>query len=169
MSGYALGQPFGYGITEQSTLTPGQAGASAAPAAGQNYTLKLERYNWWRLIGVTFDLVSDANAANRYAQIQYPDGTNQPTQRDITAFAQVASKTYHYSGSLDGLIAQDAATNVTASFRLSGHWLEAGRSVVIAVVNIQATDQLSNIRLTFDRVPVRDPVLGGFSDGNGVE
>lgn len=154
MTGFTLGQPYGVGRTQQSTITPGLAGAAVPPAAGAGYTFVLQRYDYWRLIGASFTLVTDANAGNRYVQIQYPDGTAVPTMRDISAFAQVASKTVNYSAGLDGLIAQDGATAVTASFRLSGHWLEVGRSVVLAIVGVQVGDQLSNIRLTFDRTLV---------------
>lgn len=164
MSGYALGQGFGYGITEQSTVTPGVGGAAVVPAAGANYTLTLTRYDWWRLIGVSFTLVSDSNAANRFVQIQYPGGDGVLMLADQAGYAHVASKTVQYYGALDGLIVQDTATNVSASFRLSGLWLEAGRAVTIAVLGKQVGDQLSAIRLTFDRVPSRDPVLGGWSD-----
>lgn len=155
-AGFRLGQPYGYGRTQQSTIMPGQQQFAVAPGAGVGYTAVLQRYAWWRLIAVTFDLVADANAANRYVQIQYPDGTAVPVARDISAFAQVASKTVHYSGALDQLVAQDGATNVTAQFRLSGLWLEVGRSVVIAIAGVQVGDQLSNIRMTFDRTLVDD-------------
>lgn len=151
MTGFTFGQPFGHGLTEQSTVTPGRAGASDPPAAGQPYTLKLERYDRWRLVAVTFDLETDSNAADRYVQVQYLDGTGTPIVRDIAAVAQAATKTVHYSGAKDGLIAQDALTNVTASFRLSGLWLEAGQSVKIDIGAVQVGDQLSNIRMTFDR------------------
>lgn len=153
MDGYGLGQPYGYGLTEQSTLTPGVGDAPLKPAAGANYTLSLQRYDRWRLIGVAFILVTDSNAADRFVQVQYPGGDGVVTIADLTTYKQVASKTVSYYGALDGLIAQDAATNVSASFRLSGQWLEVGRSVVIAVGGIQVGDLLSNIRLTFDRWP----------------
>lgn len=151
MAGFTLGQPYGHGRTEQSTVRPGQLDGFPLPVAGADYVCSLQRHDRWRLIAVTFDLASDANAANRYVQVQYLDGTAVPIARDITAFAQVASKTVHYSGALDGLVGQDALTNVTAGFRLSGLWLEAGQRIAVSLGNVQVGDLLSNMRFTFDR------------------
>lgn len=151
MAGFALGQPYGHGRTFQSTISPGQIGGFPLAVAGADYTASLQRYDRWRLVAVTFDLTTDANAANRYVQVQYLDGTGVPIARDITAFVQVASKAYHYSGSLEGLVGQDGLTAVTASFRLSGLWLEAGQSVRIQLGAVQVGDALTNVRFTFDR------------------
>lgn len=164
MSGYALGQSFGYGLTEQSTITPGQGSAAAAPAAGASYTLTLERYNWWRLVFCTFTLTTDANAANRYVTVEYPGGDGVSVLADAAAVIVTASTTnQRYVGSLNRGVSEWNA-NADVLFPLSGIMLEAGRTVKINVANIQVGDQLSKIRLTFDRVPVRDPVQGGWSD-----
>lgn len=161
MDGFALGQPFGFGRTQQSTIRPGTGGAPNVPAAGANYLYPLQRYDYWRLIGAAFTLTTDANAADRFVQVQYPDGTAALAMADLTTYKQVASTTVTYYGALRGLIAQDAAANVSASFRLSGLWLEVGRTVTIAVGGIQVGDQLSSIRLTFDRTLV-------YADGSEV-
>lgn len=154
MTGFTLGQPYGHGRTEQSTVRPGQLAGFPLPAAGADYTATLQRYDRWRLIALTFDLVTDANAANRYVQVQYLDGTGQPIARDITAAVQVASKTFHYAGALDGLVGVDALTDVTASFRLSGLWLEAGQRINVQVGAVQVGDVFSSMRFTFDRTLV---------------
>lgn len=156
MTGFRLGQPYGFGRTQQSTIRPGTAGAEVAPGAGVGYTFTLQRYDYWRLIGVAFVLTTDSNAADRFVQIQYPGGDGVLTIADLTTYKQVASKVVSYYGALDGLIAQDAATNVSASFRLSGQWLEVGRAVKIVIGGVQVGDQLTNVRLTFDRTLVED-------------
>jgi hypothetical protein len=163
---YRRGQPSSFGDTQQSTFMPGQQGAPANPGAGAGYTFICRPFAWMRLVAVSFDLVTSSQAANRYVQITYPDGTAIPIARDLTTFAQVASKTVHYSGTLDGLIGQDGASTVSASFRLSGLWLELGRSVVVSVVNIDSGDQLSNLRLTFDHNVPEDAGVAGNQLGN---
>lgn len=167
MTGFTLGQPAGHGLTQQSTVQPGQIGGFPLPAANADYVASLQRYDRWRLVAVTFDLVTDANVASRYVQVQYLDGQGVPIARDITTYAQVASKTVHYSGMLDGLVGQDGLTNVTASFRLSGLWLEAGQSIRVQIGAIQAADIFSAMRFTFDRTPVRGGGQGDEQDLDG--
>lgn len=150
MAGFALGQSYGVGRTFQHTVRPGQVDGFPLVTAGADYTASLQRYDRWRLVAVTFDLTTDANAANRYVQVQYLDGTGVPIARDITAAVQVASKVFHYSGALDSLVGVDALTNVTASFRLSGLWLEAGQRINVQVGAVQVGDAFTNMRFTFD-------------------
>lgn len=153
MSGYALGQGYGYGLTEQTTVQPGAADAAAPPAAGAEYTFTLSRYDRARLVAVTFALTTDSNAANRFVTIEYSGPTPVSSMADPTAAAVVASQTgLRFFGALNyGNLANIA--NGGQVFPLSGLWIEAGQKVKIAVANIQVGDQLANIRLTFDRWP----------------
>lgn len=153
MSGYALGQPTGYGLTEQSTIQPGQQGAANPPAAGAGYTLVLSRFDRWRLIAVSFLLTTDSNVANRFPAIEYSGATGTPNMADPVQAAIVASTTAQRN--LGALNFHDwkSGTGLDNCFPLSGLWLEAGSTVKIVVANIQVGDQLSNIRLTFDRWP----------------
>lgn len=154
MSGFSLSQAHGKGDLTQQTCFPGQwDGFPDIPAHG-NYTCNPGTMDMWRLVGVTFTLVTDSTAQSRYVQIQYPFGTGGMLARDITGFAQVASTTVTYSGALDQVIAQDAAADVTAQFRLSGLFRYAGQAVTIAIINSHADDALSNIAMTFDRTIV---------------
>ena len=160
MSGYALGQGYGYGLTEQSTIIPGAGDAAPAPAAGANYVYTLSRYDRARLVAVTFALTTDSNAANRFVTVEYSGSTTVANMADPTAAAVVASTTaLRFFGGLNfGTLANVA--NGGQVFPLSGLWIEAGSTVAIKIAGVQVGDQLANIRLTFDRWPSGDALPG---------
>lgn len=153
MSGYALGQGYGYGLTEQSTIVPGQANAAPAPAAGANYVYTLSRFDRARLIAVTFDLTTSSTDVARAVTIAYSGNSPVSAFSDPTAATVPKSVTAQgFRGALNyGTYA--APTGLPQSFPLCGIWIEAGSTVSILVAAIDTTDQLANIRLTFDRWP----------------
>lgn len=153
MSGYALGQPYGYGLTQQSTILPGLGSAAAKPAAGAEYTLVLSDYDRWRLVAVSFTLTTSATDVARFVAIEYPGLQDALDIADVAPASVPKSITaQRFNGSINYGTAY-AVTSGAMQFPLSGLWLEAGRKVKIAVANIDATDQLGNIHLTFDRWP----------------
>lgn len=155
MSGYALGQTYGYGLTEQTTLT------GVPPAAGSSFSLQLGSLNApgaykWRLVGITFKLTTDANAANRLVTVEYLGGDGVSIMADEATVVVTANTTaQRFVGKLDQGVSE-WNTNTDVLFGLSGLWLEAGVTVKINVASIQVGDTLTVIRLTFDRVPT-DP------------
>ena len=154
MSGFSLSQAHGKGALTQQTLMPGQwDGMPVLPAHG-SYTCNPGTMDMWRCVAVTFTLVTDDTDASRYVQVQYPFGTGGMLARDVTGYAQVASKTVQYSGALDQIIAQDGAANVTAQFRLSGLFRYAGQAITIAIINAGDDDTLSAVAITVDRTIV---------------
>jgi hypothetical protein len=154
MSGFLLGQPFGYGRTQQSTIIAGVTPGFAAPVAATNYTLTLQPYDWWRLVFCVFTLTTDATAGNRYVTVEYPAGDGTSAFADAAAVQVTPSSTnQRFVGSYGrGTGEWNAPSDVF--FRLSGIWLEAGRTIVITSTNKGAADLLSNVRFTFDRTPV---------------
>lgn len=165
MSGFALSQAYGYGLCEQTTLT------GANPVAGASFSLQLGSlaapgaYKW-RLVGCTWKLTTDANAANRYTTVEYLDGGGVGFQADGAGVVVIANTTaQRFVGSLyHG--PSDFAANTDVFFPLSGLWLEAGVTVKINVASIQVTDQLSVIRLTFDRLPTDPHFKPWMADGD---
>lgn len=156
MSGYLLGQEYGHGRTFQHTIIPGTSVDTAAPAAGASYTYTVTPWDRMRLVFCTFTLATDVNAANRYVTIEYPGADGVSVLTDAATVVVTANTT---AQRFVGTIFRGTAewnTNTDVFFPLSGIWLEVGRTVVINVANIQAGDQLSKIRLTFDSTPVRD-------------
>lgn len=151
--GYMLGQPTGYGITQQSTIASGINPGAAKPAAGANFSFTCQPYDRWRLVAARFTLTTDANVADRYVTIDYLDGTGTAVASDGAAVAVTAGTTSQvFTGSINrGTSEWNNASAVF--FPLSGLWIEAGQVVKITVANIQAADQLDKIRFTFDRWP----------------
>lgn len=156
MSGFLLGQPYSHGRTQQSVVSPGITPGAAAPVAGTNYTLTLQRYDRWRLVYVTFTVTTDATAGNRYLTVEYPAGDGISQFADGAAVQVTPSSTaQRFVGSLHrGTSEWNAPSDVF--FPLSGPWLEAGRSIVITSTNKGSADAFTNIRFTFDRTPVDD-------------
>lgn len=153
MSGYALGQGYGYGLTEQSTIVPGQAGYPPPPAAGATYTVTLTRFDRWRLIAVTFTLTTSATDVARAPAIEYSGNTGVPNMFDPVGVTVPKSITaQRFAGGLN-LGYSGAVAGGDVGFPLSGLWLEAGSTIKLAVAAIDTTDALSNIRFTFDRWP----------------
>lgn len=155
MSGYALGQTYGYGLTQQSVITP------AVPAAGASFSQALGGTAFpggyrWRLVGITWKLSTDANAANRYTTVEYLDGDGVAFMADGAGTVATANTTnQRFIGSLRHG-PSDFAANTDVFFPLSGLWLGSGHTIKINVANIQVGDTLTVIKLTFDRLPT-DP------------
>lgn len=163
MPGFMLGQPTAYGRTQQVTVAAGINPGVSVPAAGAGFTFTCQPYDMWRLVFCRFTLTTSATVADRYVTVEYPDGTGTSVASDGAAVAVEASTTAQvFAGSLNrGNSEWNNASDVF--FPLCGIWLEAGRTVRIAVANIDSTDQLGAIRLTFDRVPV-DPLDYGYEN-----
>lgn len=156
MSGFRLGQEYGFGRTFQRTVTPGVQGAAAAPPAGASYTYTCTPWDFMRLVFCTFTFTSDNNAANRYITLEYPGGDSISVLADGAPVVVTANTTaQRFVGALRRG-ASEWNTNTDVFFPLSGIWLEAGRTIALNVANVQVGDQLSKIRLTFDTVTVKD-------------
>lgn len=154
MSGFLLGQPTGFGLTQQSTVIAGVTPGFAAPVAATNYTLTLQPYDWWRLVFCTFTLTTDATAGNRYVTVEYPAGDGTSVLADAAAVQVTPSSTnQRFVGAITrGNSEWNAPSDVL--FPLSGIWLEAGRTIVLTSTNKGAADLFSKVRFTFDRTPV---------------
>lgn len=145
MEGFTLGQPYGYGLTEQTTLT------GTPPAAGASFSSTVAKYDRHRLVFVTFALTTDANAANRYVTVEYVGGDGVSVCADAASVLVTANTTaQRFVGQLHRGPAE-WNTGSDVFFPLAGIWLESGTKVNINVANMQVGDTLTNIRLTYDR------------------
>lgn len=125
--------------------------AGTSPAAGANFTYTIPTGWLARLVGLQLQLVTDANAANRYVELSASDGaTGIPLGFGSSAHA--ASLTWIYTPFI-GAAAQAEGTNgALKSFPLALNvWLKETWIVGISVRNIQVGDQLSGIVLWFER------------------
>jgi hypothetical protein len=158
--GFDLGQPYGHGRTQQSTIAPGLGVAAAAPAAGASYTFTCQPYDYWRLVFCYFELTTSATVANRLVTIQYPGvGAVNRSPDGASVLVTASTTSQPFIGQLHRGVSE-WNTGTPVWFPLCGIWLQAGDQVKINVANIDTTDQLAKISMTFDRVPV-DPILYG--------
>jgi hypothetical protein len=151
VAGFTLGQSYGSGRTQQSTLIPGQGAAGPAPAAGANYVFSVRHHDRVRLVFCAFTLATDATAGNRYVTVAYQLGASGASYADAAAVTVTPSTTsQRFIGSINRGVAEwNTGTDVL--FPLGGPWLEIGSTVTINVGGIGTGDQLSAIYLTFDR------------------
>lgn len=144
-----------FGLVEPFSFARGYVDLApvANPAAGAaSVTLLVvpggER---WRMRTVAFQLVTDANAGNRQPILDWQDGDGVSYARLGPAQAQAAAQTFRHSFLVNiGVNAAVAALAQSVSapslIMLSSHRL------VLTIVNVQVGDQLSLIRVYFERL-----------------
>ena len=155
MTGFTLGQEYGFGRTQQSQILPGFGGYPDL-ATGAGYSFTLQNYDRWRLVFCTFTLTTgDDSAGGRYVTLEYPAGNGNSETADGASVLVSDSSTQRYIGQYRrGPAEWNTGTDVW--FPLSGLWLEVGRTINLNIANVQADDQLSEVSFTFDRTPVQD-------------
>lgn len=131
------------------------------PAAGASFTRTTDGNFYERYVAIGVRLVTDANVANREVVVQYrdPDG-NVYNQAGInTVVAANLTADYFFSAFTPEAV---ATVNSSALVPLPPLLLLPTHSMRLLVVNVQAGDQLSRIRLKFEQfytdiTPVGDP------------
>ena len=122
---------------------PGYLGASTTnPAAGSGGTIACPNNARWKIIACQFQLVTDANAANRHVYISLWG------KRFYAVQLHVASTTYDYY--FVGPHTFAAAVNNKVMVGFEPQWLQGGESVSITCDNIQAGDNFGVITLTYE-------------------
>jgi len=117
----------------------------ADPAVGTDFLFHCPENLRIKLIGLTFQLVTDANVANRNVEIYITDGTNIcPTF--TAAGLQVASETVIYYWAPGARIYDGTAAGLNMYQPLSDDlFLEPSEYLGSIVTNIQVGDQISDI------------------------
>lgn len=132
------------------------------PAAGGGFSLTNPGRIGWLLLGVTFRLVTDANAANRFVRVEADDGSGTIYSRNGFAQAVTAGTTafFTFQGSRGS---SDWNANNEAYLPLQPLLFAPGHKLLISIAGVQAGDQLSQIALMFERFPdfpeAFDPML----------
>lgn len=135
----------------------------ANPAAGATASLVLAGDYEWVVLSAVWEFTSDANAANRFLSLQALADDGNPLLVAGAAIVVTANTTaQRFAGSVDRGVAEWAA-NTDILFPIPRLRLGQGMTLKINVTNIQATDQLRNIKFLFERYPT-GPV-GGFGGG----
>ena len=135
--GAFLAQGTGSGATTQPTIVT----ATAAPAAGSNFTFTVTAAQVWEIFGVRALLTTSATVATRTYSVMIDDGTN-VILRHEAALSQAASLAYGYSSNAVGALWTPITNNVYL-VPIPPLMLAAGSRVRSNVTNIQAGDVLS--------------------------
>lgn len=131
----------------------------ASPAAGASYSYQVPGNYFMRPISVYCKLVADANVASREVVVEYQ--TAEGTRFDLSGVATtvVASNTGVYVFSAFQALAEFTVDG-SALVPLHPTLLMPTEKLAITVVNVQATDQLSQIRIRWEQFFSDSPVPG---------
>lgn len=165
MTQYTLGltRRLGHGRAFSEVL------ALPSPAADAGFTFTNDGFYWLYIDSLSFQLVTDSNAANRLVTLTVADGTGVALATVPSAAALTASKTGHYTY-LDGYSATTGATDGPFLNMFPGVFLQPQYSITVAIGAGQAGDQLSNIRLYAERFVTGDQgYLLGVVDYDGPD
>lgn len=117
----------------------------ATPAVATGFSITPNTGANWLIRALTFQFVTDANAATRLVFLGIAGGAT--SYRLLPASAtQITALTRTYSGSEGLSSAVAAGTVITIAFPTDGIWLPVGHTLTVGVENIQAGDQISAIQ-----------------------
>jgi hypothetical protein len=122
----------------------------AKPAVGGGFVYKNDGQYWEYIDALSFQLVTDSNAANRLVTLTVADGQGTALATVPSAAALTASKTGQYTY-LDNYSASTGATDGPFLNVFPGVWLQPDYTVTVAIAGVQVGDQVSNIRVYAER------------------
>lgn len=125
------------------------------PAAGGGFTYKSTGSYWEMLDAIAFQLVTSVTAANRSLTLTFQDGENVALATVPQSLQVAASQTAQYTY-LWNVIAEQGVTNGPFLNVLPQVWFQPDFKVVVTGTNLQAGDQLSNIRIYTQRFVTGD-------------
>jgi hypothetical protein len=137
----------GYGARELITV--------ASPAAGANVTVKVSKGEAWRLLAVVATLVTDANAANRWLELDYQTDAGLVYCRNGGAPIVTASTTVNFCWKIDQGTSDFASSGSDLTpiiYPLADFLIPRGDAISLVLGNKQATDQLSAIRILVEEL-----------------
>lgn len=142
--------------------------AGVQPAAHAPYHLPADFRYITLPVFLTFRLVCDANAANRFVTVDYADGNGNVYASSGTAAATIASATQDFAAEHDRTVGEHTAGS-KVFMPLAHDYVRPGYTITINVANMQAGDQLSRIVWGLDRLPTgpRGYTLGAISHAGG--
>lgn len=123
------------------------------PAAGAGLTFTVPGAVVWRPVALTVVLAADAGVADRFLTVQYRDQTGVAFAVSGAAVAVTAGQTRTFAlTSRRGTSEQAAGSMIFGP--LEPALLMLGETLVLAIANVQAGDQLSAVRLRVEQWPV---------------
>lgn len=131
------------------------------PAVANGFAIPIESKYWERLASLSFQLVTDGNAANRQVALTVRGGDGVALATFPAASVQAASLTYQYTfapqlSSFNTVVGL-AVTSPGPAWFLQPQW-----SLVVTIGAVQVGDQVSNIRYNRERFTTGP---GGYQQG----
>lgn len=140
----------GHELNDIFSAVPGLSiGSPANPGVGANLSYALSDYEQSNIFSVRFRLVTDANVASRRVQLRFNRG-GVILQDFVCSQTQAASLTYDYYFGVN-LPAETFLNNVVQR-SLSPIPLLPSSTITTSIVNIQAGDQISSVRIMRDKL-----------------
>jgi hypothetical protein len=119
----------------------------ANPAAGANMSVLPSSSQYWEVHSVSFRLVTDANVANRRVALRLNDVGSVMLGRWVGSTDQAASLTRDYVFTYAANIAVESENNILHINMPQDLVVAQTNRLVTSITNIQAGDQISNIRI----------------------
>jgi len=129
----------------------GQVVAIPQPAVGGGFTFTYSLSEYWMLRSLCFQLVTDANVANRIVFMDLIDKAGNKIGRFSSGFNQTATLTTIYTFATQ-IAAYGANAAASIGSPVSKLWLHPGSKITVGITNVQAGDQVSAINLAVDQV-----------------
>ena len=154
---YGLTQLIGHGhaFTQLASVTK--------PAAGANLSHKPSGSYWSLVDSMSFQLVTSSTVADRLVTLSVLDGTGIAVATIPAASTQGASTTVQYTY-LSNFSSQTGLVGGAQLSVFPGVFLQPDYTISVTVASIDTTDQLSNIRVYYQRFVTGDDgyMLGTF-------
>ncbi len=124
--------------------------SQSSPAAGANMAISVPAFEIWKIHIVTFRLVTDANVANRRVHLRFIPTLGAIIEA-LTEVDQPASLTRNYTFAKYGYL--PSTNNNTEIIAPLPHelFVTPEGTINTAILNIQAGDQISNIKIMYER------------------
>jgi hypothetical protein len=125
----------------------------AAPAAGATASVSVEGAWYMRVLAARLSLTTDATAANRLVTLDFINARGITYVQNGAAVVVTASTTAQVFQWQIGRTVSEWAANTLVWVPLDEAIMPPGFSVKFNVTNIQATDQISGLRLWVEKFP----------------
>lgn len=124
-----------------------------APAAAAGFSVVPDTASGWLIRTLRFQLVTDANAADRAIMFAVTDG-NAEYWRSSAGAIQAASLTRVYGAHIGSPGAAAVGTFIGVRWPDDGLWIPKGSRLDVTIENVQAGDQVSLIAGSLFEFPV---------------
>lgn len=119
----------------------------AAPVAGAGIVVKLDSTWRWRIVSARFTLTTSAVVADRVVSVDVADDEGTAWIRSLSPVAQVAGKADVAYDFVERADAIDLSADSRVQAGLPRVWIPGGWQLRVNVENIDAGDQLGELRL----------------------